>query len=188
MFLFEFGWMWFFPESKSPDILALSEKNLDNLIVSGNFSVRGYLLLVQRDFTYMHGLVVHLKEGLPFAWDLPLENSVDSNLCFQLTLLRSMSYFFPLLITYFIFMHAWFLMLWGFWSNVDEVLLINPCANVFVFNLHHKDWLTYSGRTDRPGILYHFSNDLTQKVNFPTRIPDCDSQSCSFGFIYFFWY
>ena len=21
-------------------------------------------------------------------------------------------------------------------------------------------------------------------INFPTRIPDCDSQSCSFGFIY----
>ena len=54
----------------------------------------------------MHGLVVYLKEGLPFAWDLPLENSVDSNLCFQLTLLRSMSYFFPLLITFFIFMHG----------------------------------------------------------------------------------
>ena len=26
----------------------------------------------------------------------------------------------------------------------------------------------------------------TQMVSFPTRIPDCDSQSCSFGFIYFF--
>ena len=41
-------------------------------------------------------------------------------------------------------------------SNVDEVLLINPSANVFVFgdfNVHHEDWLTYSGRTDRPGEL-----------------------------------
>ena len=68
-------------------------------------------------------------------------------------------------------------------SNIDEVLLINPLANVFVFgdfNTHHKDWLTYSGGTDRSGELcYNFSisNDLTQMVNFPTRIPDCDSHS-----------
>ena len=48
------------------------------------------------------------------------------------------------------------------------------------FNIHHKDWLTYSGGTDRPGELcYNFSisNDLTQIVNFPTWIPDCDSHS-----------
>ena len=68
-------------------------------------------------------------------------------------------------------------------SSVDEVLSINPSANVFVFgdfNLHHKDWLIYSGGTDRPGErCYDFaiSNDLTQMVNFPTRIPECDSHS-----------
>ena len=67
-------------------------------------------------------------------------------------------------------------------SNIDEVLSINPSA-AFVFgdfNIHHKDWLTYSGGTDRPGELcYNFSisNDLTQMVNFPTRITDCDSHS-----------
>ena len=41
-------------------------------------------------------------------------------------------------------------------SNIDEVFLINPSANVFVFgdfNIHQKDWLTYSGGTDRPGEL-----------------------------------
>ena len=64
-------------------------------------------------------------------------------------------------------------------SNIDEVLSINPSANVFVFgdcNVHHKDWLTYYGRTNLPGELcYNFSisNDLTQMVNFATRIPDC---------------
>ena len=68
-------------------------------------------------------------------------------------------------------------------SNVDEVLSINPSANVFVFgdfSIHHKDLLTYSGGTNRPGELcYNFSisNDPTQIVNFPTRIPDCDSHS-----------
>ena len=48
------------------------------------------------------------------------------------------------------------------------------------FNVHHKNWLTYPGGTDRPGELCYnvsVSNDLTQMVNFPTRIPDCDSQS-----------
>ena len=48
------------------------------------------------------------------------------------------------------------------------------------FNLHHRDWLTYSGGTDRSDELrYNFSisNGLTQTVNFPTRISDCDSHS-----------
>ena len=48
------------------------------------------------------------------------------------------------------------------------------------FNVHHKDWLTYSGGPDRPGELCYnisISNDLTQIVNFPTRIPDCGSLS-----------
>ena len=68
-------------------------------------------------------------------------------------------------------------------SNIDEVLSINPYANAFVFgdfSIYHKDWLTYSGGTDRPGELcYNFSisNDLTQMVNSPTQIPDCDSHS-----------
>ena len=68
-------------------------------------------------------------------------------------------------------------------SNIDEALSINPSANVFVFgdfNVHHKDWLIYSCRTNRPGELcYNFSisNDFTQMVTFPAQIPDCDSHS-----------
>ena len=68
-------------------------------------------------------------------------------------------------------------------SNIDEVLSINPSANIFVFgnfNVHHKDWLTYSGVTGGPGELcYNFSmsNDLTQMVYLPTQISDCDSHS-----------
>ena len=61
--------------------------------------------------------------------------------------------------------------------------MINPSANVFVsedFNVHHKDSLTYSGGTDGSGELcfnFSISNDITQMVNFPTWIPDCDSHS-----------
>ena len=77
-------------------------------------------------------------------------------------------------------------------SISDEVLSINPSTNVFVFgdfNINHKDWLTYSGRTDRPGKLcynFSFSNDLTQMVNFPTGLPDCDSHSPALWIYFFF--
>ena len=131
----------------------------------------------------MHGVAVYLKEGLLFARGLSLEKPADYYLCFRLDLLHSVSYFFFLyqspsssLCTVFDSTS----------SKIDKVLSISPSANVFVFgnfNVHHKDWLTYSCGTDRPGELcYNFSisNSLTQMVNFPTRIADCDSQSCSF--------
>ena len=159
----------------------LCDTNLDESIDSGNFSVRGYLPLIRKDSrTHMHGLVVYVKEGLPFAWDLSLENSADSYVCFQLALLHSVSYFFFL---YWSPSSALCTVFDSISSNIDEVLSINPSANVFVFgdfNVHHKDWLTYSSGTDRPGELcYNFSisNDLTQIVNFPIWIPDCDSHS-----------
>ena len=59
-------------------------------------------------------------------------------------------------------------------SDMGEVLLINPSANVFVFgnfNLYRRDWLTYSGSTDRAGELYYNfsnSNNPTRMVNFLT--------------------
>ena len=118
-------------QSNSPDILALCETNLDDSIDLGNFSVRGYLTLIRKDSsTHMHGLAVYVKEGLPFAGDVFLENSADSYLCFRLTLLHLVSYFFFLyrspsssLCTVFDSIS----------SNIDEVLSINPSANVFVF-------------------------------------------------------
>ena len=48
---------------------------------------------------------------------------------------------------------------------MDEVLLINPSANVFVFgdiNVHYKDWLTYSGGTDGSvELCYNFPSQMT---------------------------
>ena len=70
-------------------IVALCKANLDDSIDSGNFSVRGYLPLIRRDSsTHMHGLAVFVKEGLPSARDLSLENSADSCLSFRLALLH----------------------------------------------------------------------------------------------------
>ena len=101
----------------------------------------------------MHGLTVYVKEGLPFAWDLSLENSADFYLCFRLGLLHSVSYFFflyqsPSLPLCMVFD--------SISSNVDEVLSIKPSTYVFIFgdfNIHHKDWLTYSGGADQPAEL-----------------------------------
>ena len=49
-------------------------------------------------------------------------------------------------------------------SNMDEVLLINPSAKVFVFgdfNLYPKDCITYSGGTDILGeFCYNFSQEI----------------------------
>ena len=107
----------------------------------------------------MHGLVVYVKEGLSFAWDLSLENSVDSYLRFRL---HSVSYFFFLYQSPSSSLHTVFD---SISSNIDEVLSINPSANnVFIFgdfNVHHKDWLTYSGGTDRSGELKRPYSDLT---------------------------
>ena len=167
-----------FLESNSPDILALCETNLDDSIDSGNFSVTGYLPLIWKDSgTHMHGLTVYVKEGLPFAQDVSVENSADSYLCW-LALLHSVSYLFFLYRSH---SSSLCTVLILFSSNIDKVLSINPSANVFVFgdfNNHHKDWLTYSGGTDWSGELcYNFSNELNQMVNFPTQIPDCISHS-----------
>ena len=96
----------------------------------------------------MHGFTVYMNEGLPFARDLSLENSADSYLCFRLTLLHSVFYFFFLYQSPFSSLCTVFD---SFSSNIDEVLSINPSANVFVFgdfNVHHKDWLTNSGGTE----------------------------------------
>ena len=59
--------------------------------------------------------------------------------------------------------YAWFLILF---HSIDEVLLINPSANVFVFgdfNVYHQGWLTCCG-TDRPGEFccnFSISKELT---------------------------
>ena len=83
-----------FLESNSPDILALQETNLDDSIDSGNFSVRGYLTLIWKIVTHMHGLAVYVKEELSFMRDSPLENSEHSYSYFQLVLHHSATYFF----------------------------------------------------------------------------------------------
>ena len=128
-----------FLESNSPDILVLRETNLDDSIDSDNSSVRGNLPLIRKDYsTLMHRLTVYVKEGLPFARDLSLENSADSHFCFRLALLHSVPYFSFLYGSPSLSLCTVF---YSISSNIDEVLSINPSV-VFVFadfNAHHKD-------------------------------------------------
>ena len=115
----------------------------------------------------MHGLAVYMKERLRFAQDLSLENSADSYLCFHLALLHSVSFFFFL---YRSPSSSLYTVFDSILSNINEVLSINPSANVLVFgdlNVFHKGWLTYSSGTDRHGELcyiFSISNNLTQVV------------------------
>ena len=123
----------------------------------------------------MHGLAVYVKEGLLFARDLSLENSADSYFRFRLALRHSVSYFFFL---YGLPSSSLCTVFDSVSFNKDEIFSINPSADVFVFgdfNVLHKNWLTYSGGTNRSSELcYNFSisNDLTQMLSFLTRIPD----------------
>ena len=76
-----------------PAQVCLCETNLDDSIDSGSFSARGDFPLMRKDITtHMHGLAVYTKERLPFAQDLPLENSTDSYLSFKLALIHPMSF------------------------------------------------------------------------------------------------
>ena len=105
----------------------------------------------------MHGLAGYIKERLPFEWAISLENSADSYLLFWLTLIHSLHYFF---LFYQSPSSSLYMVFDTIFSNIDEVILINQSA-VFVSgdsNVHHKDWLTYSGGTDRSGKLYYNSS------------------------------
>ena len=132
----------------------------------------------------MHGLAVYMKERLPFARDLSLENSTDSYLCFRLAFLHLVSQFFFLYRSPSSYL---FTVFDSISSNIDEVLSINPSANVFViadFNVHHKDWLTQ---------MNFLVNLLRESLTILLRwllsysLPRLwFSQSCSYGFISFF--
>ena len=99
----------------------------------------------------MHSVAVYVKQWLPFAQDFSQESSSDSYICFWVALLHAVSYSFflywsPSLLLCIVFD--------SISSKIDEILLINSYANVFVFgdfNIHHNDWLNYSGVIGRPG-------------------------------------
>ena len=159
-----------------------------NVNLSLNQSLLTFLLYVRQAWMTQTILevslwgVVFFKSKKIVAWALCLENSVGSYVLGQLHFIQWLTY-------------SPSSSLWTVFdsisSNIDEVLSINPSANLFVFgDFHdcHKDWLNYSGGTDRPGELcfnFSISNDCTQMVNFPTWILGSDSYSPSLLDLFF---
>ena len=87
-----------------------------------NFSVRVYLLLIQKDsITHMHGPAVYVKEGLPFAWGLSRN-----------------SWF---MVTWFI-LYLWFIKLETWW--ILDNRNVSPYLQYTVWHLQHtklqEDW------------------------------------------------
>ena len=67
---------------------------------------------------------------------------------------------FNLSVTFFIIIQVFDSIL----SNIDEVLLVNLYTNMFAFeefNVHHKDWLTFSGGSDSLDELYYSLSQIT---------------------------
>ena len=179
--LFYFCWMWIFPWIKLSWHYCSMWDKVEWFNWLWQFLSERLSSFTLKDFiTHMHGLTVYMKEGFPFVWDLSVESSAYSYLCFQLTSLHSVSDVFCL---YWSPSLAWCTIFCSILSNIDDVLSVKPSANEFVFGdiiVHYKDLLTFSGGTVRNGELcsnFSISNDFTQMIDFPTQIPDCDSHS-----------
>ena len=163
--MFQFGWMWVFLWIKLSLHFCSMWDRLGWLNWFWKFLYEGLSSFNVKRFYYSYAWCWSLCERRDsFCTGLFLGNSVDSSLCFWLASLHSVSYFF------FLYWSTSSLLCTVFdsiSSKIDEVLSINPSGNVFVlggFNVHHKDWVIYSGGNDRPGeFCYNFSisNDLT---------------------------
>ena len=164
---------------------------MDDSVDSDNFSVRGYFPLIRKySVTHIRSLVFCVMERLPFTQELSLENLSGFLFIFSSGFTTfSVLLLFPLSITFSVFVHGFDFIS----SKIDEILSINPSANVFVsgnFNVHNTCWLTYAGRTERHSELCYKQpsnlNDLIEIANFPTWIPVCNSYSPAFLDLFIF--
>ncbi|KAL7636546.1 UNVERIFIED_CONTAM: hypothetical protein RMT77_013321 [Armadillidium vulgare] len=62
-------------------------------------------------------------------------------------------------------------------SKIEHILSSSPFSEIIVlgdFNVHHRQWLSYSSHDPAGELAYNFSiqNNLEQLVQLPTRIPD----------------
>ena len=125
----------------------------------------------------MHGLGVYVKSNLPIAREPILEDDNESYVCFRLALLHSTTYIFFL---YRSPSSSSCSVVEAVSSNIDKALILQPSANIMVcgdFNAHNTEWLGHSHTTDVAGVFcqeFALAQDLTQIVDFPTRIPDRD--------------
>ena len=91
---------------------------MNDSIDSGNLYVGGYLPLIRKySVTHMHGPTVYVKEGLPSAQNLSVENSQDSYLFSTSFTSFSVLLLFPLSISSFE----------AILPNTVEILIQNIC-------------------------------------------------------------
>ena len=125
-------------ESNFPDIFALCETNVEDSINSINFSLRGYFPLTQTDYySYTWSCSLCIKGNWFCTWLISKKLRVFLH-----------SYLAAVLLPFLILITVFFVSMVfdAISSNIDEVLSINPSANIFVFRdyrIHHKYWLTF---------------------------------------------
>ena len=128
---FKFCWMQIFAWIKFTDILALCETTLDDSIDSGNFSVRVYLSLIQKNY-FVHTWSCSLCEiRTSFCMGL-ISRKLFRFVCFGLDLLHSVPYFFSL---YWSPSSSLCTVFEAASSNVDEVISINLFAKFFFLKI-----------------------------------------------------
>ena len=172
-----------FLHHSSPDIFAMCETGLNSSIDSSDFLIDGYLPLTRMDSSFhMLGLGIYVRDNLPISRETSFEDPSQSFMCFRISLLYSTSYLFFL---YRSPSSQSCAVIDSVSESIDKALIAHPSANIFVFgdfNVHHSDWLPFSGPTSASGIkTYNFalSHSLTQLVDFPTRYARRDDQNPS---------
>ena len=144
-----------FLESNSPDILALCKTNLDDCWF-WQFSFDSLSSFNAKGFYYSYAWSCSLcQERTSFCMGLISEKLWILTYVFDWLYLLHSSVFF----LFYRSPSSYLCMVFdSVSSNIDEVFLTNPSVKLFLFgnfNIHHKDCLTYFGRTDRPGEICH---------------------------------
>ena len=120
--------------SQERNVTFSSNKKNHKLHIKGYFIAKNSFVVEvtfnSKEFYYSYAWSCsYVKERLPLARDLYLENSADPYFCFWLALLHSVSYFSFLYLS----PSSSLCKVFDYVSsNWDEVLSINPSANVFV--------------------------------------------------------
>ena len=144
----------FFCESKSPDLSALCEADMEDSIDSSIFLFEGLSSIKWKGIKYLYAWSCSLCEG-----GTSFCTRLFSKKLRRFLFLTGFTLFYILLFFSYGLLSLSLYTVFVTISNIDEVISINPSANVLVlgdFNIHYKDWLTYYGGTYRPGELCHY--------------------------------
>ena len=157
----------------------LQNRTLDDTISEREFDIAGYNTLVTKHDhmkRHMHGLGVYIKSGIPCARDLSYEDPEHSYISMRLAMVHTTAYIF------FLYRPSDdnLAVIDSISSKIDQILVDNSSASIHLcgdFNVHNKDWLVFSNKTTHEGTdcqNFAVSHDLTQIIDFPTRIPDVE--------------